>query len=157
MQIKFQSGRHLLMLVLSATLCSAMALPVSALAQNAPPSSGASQSASGGAQGGAPGGPPSMANMFSDDFVEENPPVIDTIEIKGSTKFSQQEMLKVLTLHVGDTTLPKKVKESCNNIAALYQKQGLDVAVSPNITHPSEGHVQVVLTVNENGKGGFSF
>ena len=32
-----------------------------------------------------------------------------------------------------------------------------DAAVSPNITHPAEGHVQVYLTVDESGKGGFSF
>jgi outer membrane protein assembly factor BamA len=95
--------------------------------------------------------------MFSDDFVEANPPVIDSITIKGSTKFTQDEMLKVMTMHVGDTTKPKKVKDSCNNIAALYQKQGKDISCKPNIEHPTEGHVVVTLTVDENGKGGFSF
>jgi outer membrane protein assembly factor BamA len=102
-------------------------------------------------QGAAPGG------TGGAQAEEANPPVIDSIEIKGSTKFKQSEMMKALAMKVGDTISRTKVKDSCNNIAALYQKQGGDAAVSPNITHPSDGHVQVYLTVDESGKGGFSF
>jgi Surface antigen variable number repeat len=139
MQINLKGRRQIMSLAFSAMLCGAMTLAVSALARNAPPSGGPPQGASGA------------------EAEETNPPVIDSIEIKGSTKFTADQMMKVLTMKVGDTISRTKVKDSCNNIAALYQKQGGDAAVSPNITHPAEGHVQVVLTVDESGKGGFSF
>ena len=149
MQINLRGGRWLWTVARSAMLCGAMAVAVSVVAQNAPPSGGPPS-------GSAPGGPPQAAAPGA-GAEEANPPVIDSIEIKGSTKFTAEQMMKVLTMKVGDTISRTKVKDSCNAIAALYQKQGGDAAVSPNITHPAEGHVQVYLTVDESGKGGFSF
>lgn len=151
-----------MILAFSALLCGAMAA-ASALAQNGPPSGGppSGGAAGGPPQGGALGGPasgaPQQGAAPGAEAEEANPPVIDSIEIKGSTKFTADQMMKVLTMKVGDKISRTKVKDSCNNIAALYQKQGGDAAVSPNITHPAEGHVQVYLTVDESGKGGFSF
>jgi hypothetical protein len=149
MQINLKGRRQFLSLAFSAMLCGAMSLAVSALAQNGPPSGGPPS-------GGTPGGPP-QGGASGAEAEETNPPVIDSIEIKGSTKFTVDQMMKVLTMKVGDTISRTKVKDSCNNIAALYQKQGGDAAVSPNITHPADGHVVVTLTVDESGKGGFSF
>jgi hypothetical protein len=158
MQVNFKSLRQLWTLAFGAILCGAMALAVSAMAQNGPPSGAPpSGSAPGGPpQGGASGGPP-QAGAPGAEAEETNSPVIDSIEIKGSTRFTAEQMMRVLTMKVGDKISRTKVKDSCNNIAALYQKQGGDAAVSPNITHPAEGHVQVYLTVDESGKGGFSF
>jgi hypothetical protein len=158
MQINFKGRRRVWSFAFCAMLCGAMVLTVSALAQNGPPSGGPpSGSAPGGPpQGGASGGPP-QGGAPGAEAEETNPPVIDSITIKGSTKFTADQMMKVLTMQVGATISRTKVKDSCNNIAALYQKQGGDAAVSPNITHPADGHVVVTLTVDESGKGGFSF
>jgi len=140
MRIKhlFKGSRKLWILVFCLMLCGA-----TALAQSAPPTGGPPS-------GSAPGDPP-QGSQPGAGAEETNPPVIDSIEIKGSTKFTADEMMKVLTMKVGDTISRTKVKDSCNNIAALYQKKGGDGAVSPNITHPAEGHVKVYLTVDESG------
>ena len=104
------------------------------------------------AQGGGPpqGAPPNEAP-------EANPPVIDSIHITNARKVSTEDILTGISMKVGAKISRPMVKTACNEIAAMYQKKGSDAAVTPNITHPADGHVVVELIVDENGKGGFLF
>jgi len=88
---------------------------------------------------------------------EKNPPTIDAIHITGASKFSEKYLLSNISMRTHGKISRILVKNSCNEIAAIYQKKGSDAAVTPNITHPADGHVVVELKVDESGKGGFSW
>jgi hypothetical protein len=100
-----------------------------------------------------PGGSPQGAP--ADQGEEANPPVIDSIKITGATKIATKDILAGISMKVGQKISRTLVKNTCNEIAAMYQKKGGDAAVTPDITHPADGHVVVELIVDENGKGGF--
>ena len=91
----------------------------------------------------------------ADQGEEANPPVIDSIKITGATKIATKDILSGISMKVGQKISRTLVKNTCNEIAAMYQKKGGDAAVTPDITHPADGHVVVELIVDENGKGGF--
>lgn len=94
------------------------------------------------AQAGGPGG-------------EEEHPLIDTVRIKGATKVPANAILEKLPMKVGGKLSRALIQTSGDEITALYKKAGADVAIEPNIEHPSDGHVAVEMVVDEKGKGGF--
>jgi len=101
------------------------------------------------------GGPPSGGGASGGQAGAEEHPIVDSVKISGVTKFSADALLKTISLKAGDKLSRASLQTAGNEIAAEYQKKGGDAAVSPDITHPSDGHVVVELKVEENGKGGF--
>jgi hypothetical protein len=91
----------------------------------------------------------------ADQGEEANPPVIDAINITGAKKIAAKDILAGISMKVGQKISRTLVKTTCNEIAAMYLKKGGDAAVTPDITHPADGHVVVQLIVDESGKGGF--
>lgn len=92
---------------------------------------------------------------------EANPPVIDSFVITGATRFSDAQLKAALTQHVGDKVHVENVQADLRAIAALYasgpfseQWSGFAlvtpaVTVTPDISHPAEGHVAIKYVVAE--------
>jgi len=99
------------------------------------------------------GGPPSGAGGAQAGAEEH--PLIDAVHISGITKLSEGDLLKIIPMKAGGKLSRALIQDSGSGITAEYKKKGGDVAISPNITHPSDGHVVVELIVDEKGTGGF--
>jgi outer membrane protein assembly factor BamA len=85
---------------------------------------------------------------------EANPPVIDSFKYEGNTKISTAALLKDSGMKVGVKITKALVGGEIQRVAALYKQAGHEVAISPDIQHPADGHVTVTFKINENGKGG---
>ena len=94
---------------------------------------------------------------------EENPPVIDSFTIEGATLFSEEQVIDALTQHVGDKVTILNVQADLRAIAALYYQDPSEATegwsgfalvtpkatVTPEIAHPSDGHVTIKYIVKE--------
>jgi hypothetical protein len=105
----------------------------------------------------APAGPPPGAGMGAPagaGQTEAKPPVIDSFKYEGNTKISTAALLQDTGMKVGVTISKELVGGELQRIVALYKAAGHEMAVSPDIQHPADGHVTVTFKINENGKGG---
>ena len=93
------------------------------------------------------GGPGGMA-------AETNPPVIDAFSFEGNRKISTQALLKDSSIEPGMTISKQLVGGEIQRIVALYNMAGYDLAISPDIQHPADGHVVITFKIDENGSGG---
>ncbi|HTP38149.1 MAG TPA: POTRA domain-containing protein [Steroidobacteraceae bacterium] len=81
-------------------------------------------------------------------------PVIDSVSYSGNSKVSTAELAQGATLKAGMNISKEGMKSELDRVIAIYKKHGLDLAVSPDIQHPADGHVTVTLKIDENGHGG---
>lgn len=82
------------------------------------------------------------------------PPVIDSVSYSGNAKISTAELVRDATLKAGMNISKEGMQGELQRVIAIYKKHGLDLAVSPDIQHPADGHVTVTLKIDENGHGG---
>lgn len=96
---------------------------------------------------GPPGGAPPSAGA-------QDSPVIDKIQFTGNTEVSSAELAKVMKLKAGDTISREKMHADLDSIVALYRKKGHNLSVSPDISHPADGHVAINIKIDESGTAG---
>lgn len=107
------------------------------------------------AQAQAPGGAlPGMGAPAGAEQEEANPPVIDSFTYAGNKKITTAGLSKDSTMKTGVKITKAMVGGEIERIIALYKKAGYDLAISPDIQHPADGHVTVTFKIDENGKGG---
>ncbi|MFT3906155.1 MAG: POTRA domain-containing protein [Steroidobacteraceae bacterium] len=102
----------------------------------------------------APAAPPGGAPPAGAQQAEANPPVIDSVSYSGNKKISSAELAKGCLVKVGVKINKEMVGAEIDRVVALYKKAGYDLAISPDIQHPADGHVTVTFKIDENGKGG---
>lgn len=99
------------------------------------------------AQAPPPGGPPAGASGTDS-------PVIDAITFSGNTEISSAQLASAMKLKAGDRISREAMKTDLRRIVALYRKDGHNLSVSPDISHPSVGHVAITIKIDEKGTGG---
>lgn len=129
-----------------ATSANARSLLLTAIAALGISAGAAAQSGGPPPRGGAPGGMGAQQN-------EAAPPVIDSVTYAGNTRFSSAELAKATALKAGMKVSKELVGNELDRVAALYKKAGIDARVSPNIAHPSEGHVTIAVNIVESNRG----
>jgi hypothetical protein len=103
---------------------------------------------------GGPGGPGASMGPGAGGQPEANPPVIDSVNYAGNAKLSSAVLAKDSTIKPGAQISKELVGGEIDRIIGLYKKAGNDLAISPDIQHPTAGHVAITFRIDENGKGG---
>jgi outer membrane protein assembly factor BamA len=94
---------------------------------------------------------------------EEKPPSIDSFSIEGATRFSEAELKDALVQHLGNKVTILNVQADLRAIASVYYSDKSEmtegwsgfglvtpkVTVTPEIAHPSDGHVTIKYIVKE--------
>jgi len=83
-----------------------------------------------------------------------HPPVIDAVSYAGNTRIGAAQLARGSQLLPGLAISKPLVKAELERVTGLYRQIGRDIAVSPDIAHPADGHVTVTVRIDESGKGG---
>jgi hypothetical protein len=79
--------------------------------------------------------------------------VIAAISFKGNTKYTDQQLLDLVQLKVGQKLDQKVIGQALNKIINLYRKDGGNLSISPNV-QPNGGHAILQFVIDENGTKG---
>lgn len=78
------------------------------------------------------------------------PLVMDHETVTGNVKVSSDRLASALTLKTGDTVTTQQLIADRDAIAAVYKGAKMGVAINPNVTYPTPGHVDVNFEITEN-------
>lgn len=86
-------------------------------------------------------------------FAVKEKPLIGQVSFRGQDDLKEEDIKEVITVTPNTILNPKKVREAVDNIKALYKSKGFyNTEVSPQLTYPAEGRVNVEFAIDEGEK-----
>ena len=81
------------------------------------------------------------------------PLVLDHETVTGNVKVKSPQLVGALTLKPGDVVDTAHVKADLDALTAVYKGANLGALITPKVSYPSKGHVDLNFEVVENPKG----
>jgi Surface antigen variable number repeat len=82
------------------------------------------------------------------------PVIMDSLSYAGNSEISTSELTQDSPLKPGMVISDDTIRGEVNRIIAVYRAHGFDLALMPDVQHPSAGHVVVTIRINEQGTSG---
>lgn len=95
--------------------------------------------------------PAGVADMGNS--VTEKIEIITSIGFMGNTKFSDDDLMGIISMRVGDNLTKEMIGEDIQKIISFYRNNGANLSISPNVK-PGKDVATIEFVIDENGTKG---